>query len=503
MKTISLMLAGALTAALAAATPAQAQDLNTVTSFDGTAITFYWFPAENLAPGQTAPTVLQGPGFGGKAQSNPEAANGGPIPGVGPLRQAGYNVLTWNPRGISPSGGKAMLDNPDFEGRDVQALISWVSQQPEAQLDGPGDPRVGMTGGSYGGGIQFATAAIDSRVDAIVPVIAWHSLGTSLYKANTIKTAWVNLLMAGATQPGNTFDPRILKGRTQARKGMTFTSAVVDFARSAGPAALVGNITAPTLIIQGTIDNLFPLSEAVENYAALRKAGTPVQMTWYCGGHGVCLTGVGDNSVPLNQTWAWLDKYLRGNAAADTGAGFTWVDQRGTWRRAGSYPVAAQRLSARGKGALRLVQKGGAGPYKGDLPSSVSPLTALLLRSAIPSPAKRAVEVPVRTAEPAVVVGAPRVRLTYRGTAPRKKIRVLAQLVDNRTKTVLGNAITPVPLTLDGKVQRVSLPLEPVTASLRKGQRLTLQIVGQSSVYDVFPKGSVRFSRVAVSLPTL
>ena len=118
-----LLVAGLAGATLLAISPAQAADYNTITSFDETPITFYWFPAVGLAPGQTAPTVLQGPGFGGQAQSNPEATSGGPIPGVGSLRQAGYNVLTWNPRGISPSGGEAMLDNPDYEGRDVQALI--------------------------------------------------------------------------------------------------------------------------------------------------------------------------------------------------------------------------------------------------------------------------------------------------------------------------------------------------------------------------------------------
>jgi len=214
-----LLVAGLAGATLLAMSPAQAADYNTITSFDGTPITFYWFPAVGLAPGQTAPTVLQGPGFGGQAQSNPEATSGGPVPGVGSLRQAGYNVLTWNPRGISPSGGEAMLDNPDYEGRDVQALIDWVGQQPQAQLDAPGDPRVGMTGGSYGGGIQLSTAAIDTRLDAIVPVIAWNSLTTSLYKAATIKTAWVNVLMAGATRPGNTFSPRIRRAGSRHARG--------------------------------------------------------------------------------------------------------------------------------------------------------------------------------------------------------------------------------------------------------------------------------------------
>jgi ABC-2 type transport system ATP-binding protein len=34
----------------------------------------------------------------------------------------------------------------------VQALLDWLAQQPEAQLDTAGDPRAGMTGVSYAGG---------------------------------------------------------------------------------------------------------------------------------------------------------------------------------------------------------------------------------------------------------------------------------------------------------------------------------------------------------------
>jgi hypothetical protein len=40
-----------------------------------------------------------------------------------------------------------------FEGRDVSALVDYVAAQPEAQLDAAGDPRAGMSGSSYGGGI--------------------------------------------------------------------------------------------------------------------------------------------------------------------------------------------------------------------------------------------------------------------------------------------------------------------------------------------------------------
>ena len=188
---------------------------------------------------------------------------------MGDLRRAGYNVLTWNPRGISPSGGQAQLNNPDFEGRDVSELITWVADRPEAQLDATGDPRVGMTGGSYGGGIQLSTAAVDQRLDAIVPVIAWNSLQTSLYKADTIKSSWVNALLVGATRPGNTFSPSILKGREQARKGTTFSSEVVDFALAAGPAQVLPQIATPHLDPAGHDRRLVP---AVRGDRELQRA---------------------------------------------------------------------------------------------------------------------------------------------------------------------------------------------------------------------------------------
>ena len=64
-----------------------------------------------------------------------------------------------------------------------------------------------MIGGSYGGGIQLVTAAIDCRLDALVPIVAWNSLTTSLYKADTFKAGWSNLLAAAAM--GADLDPTI------------------------------------------------------------------------------------------------------------------------------------------------------------------------------------------------------------------------------------------------------------------------------------------------------
>ena len=106
--------------------------------------------------------------------------------------------------------------------------------------------------------------------------------------------------------------------------------------------------------------------------------------------------------------------------------------------------------------------------------------------------------------KPTVVVGTPKLRIAYKGTSKTKKVRVLAQLIDKRTDTVVGNQITPFALRLNGKKQKAGVPLEAITFAMRKGQKLTLQIVAQSSAYNTFPKGGkVRFSKIKVSLPAV
>src|SRR5215212_1227418 len=188
--TVRKMLAPAASAAalLAGAAPALARDA-VVTSADGTPIVTSFHPAEGLAPGAKAPTILMTHGWGGNRDADGTSTSSEAIGNLGaaPLRKAGFNVLTWDSRGFGQSGGTVTVDYKDNEGRDVQALVDYVAKQPEALLDGPGDPRVGMHGASYAGGIQLVAAAIDPRIDAITPTIAWHSLLTALYKEDTVK----------------------------------------------------------------------------------------------------------------------------------------------------------------------------------------------------------------------------------------------------------------------------------------------------------------------------
>jgi ABC-2 type transport system ATP-binding protein len=474
-----------------------------VVSFDGTKIRVHWFPVNHTAMND-APTILKGPGWGSPGDVN-TAGSGYGIFGdmsIHSLNASGYNVLTWDPRGFGQSGGTVETNSPDFEGRDTQQLISWVSQQPGVQHDAPGDPRMGMAGASYGGGIQLTTAAIDCRVDAIVPQIAWHSLGTSLFKADTSKRGWGDLLYAGAA--GHSLDPHITSAHEASDATGVISAADRQWFLDRGPGDLVDKITAPTLFEQGTIDTLFTLDEALTNFRILRANGVPTAMLWMCSGHGVCLTNPGNQALPATAGLAWFNRYVKGDTSVNLGPAFEYVDQNGTEFTADDYPLPASApIVADGKGSLTLIDSGGSGPAHSTADVGVLGRIALPIT---PAPAAHAVNVPITATRAANIVGAPTLTLRYSGTSPAgaQPTRVFAQLVDDKTGIVLGNQITPIKVTLDGKAHSTTVPLEMVAFTASAGAHLTLQLVAITTAYTA-PRlgGAISFNTVHVELPTV
>jgi ABC-2 type transport system ATP-binding protein len=399
------------------------------------------------------------------------------------------------------------VDSAQFEGRDVRRMISWVARQPGVAVDRAGDPRLGMVGGSYGGGIQFVTAATDCRVDAIAPIIAWNSLVTSLGKARTPKAGWSAILMAASA--GGRVDPRVTAANDHQLETGTVSDASLRFFASRGPGPLLRRIEQPTLIIQGTVDDLFTPTEAVRNYEILRENGTTVSMAWYCGGHGTCLTDPGSID-PGGLSVAWMDRYVKGERSAPVLRGFEFVDQDGRVLAARAYPPkAGPRVTARGSGTLALQQAGGSGP-PAVRPSGtgVNAVVDGLAWRITPGPAANALNVPIAFDADTVVVGAPRLTLAYTGTAAStgectRLERVFAQLLDTRTGIVVGNQITPIPVRLDGRPRSISVPLEAVGYSATVNSRLSLQIVANSNAYaEPCFGGTLEVGRVSISLPT-
>ena len=489
-----------------------------VTSFDGTLISTNFFPASttSVPQGTAAPTILNGPGIAAAGATNPytvwgSAGSGNLVPGIQTLRGDGYNVITWDPRGEFASGGILQLDSPFYEARDVTAIINWATGENTSGTDNPfvakvatvaGDPLLGMVGGSYGGAIQWVSAATDDRIDAIVPGISWNSLNSSLYPDSAFKTAYASLLLLGLVTTGARINNQIYVGIITGDLLGVLTQVAESVIASSGPTVLVNNVDIPTLMIQGTVDVLFTLDQAMVNGQMLNADGTMVKTIWYCGGHGNCLNPASplQDTIIMDSTLAWLDQYVKGDGTpADDVPVFQYVDQDGNFFKSNLLPTdpafVTGSVEATGAGGmLGLVPLiGGSGPL---------PTVALPYSLGGGAPARNALNVsitaPLSTEN---IVGSPELAFTYSGLGSSRF--VYAQIVDDNTGRVVGNLVTPVPVTLDGQQHQVSIPLEAIAYTISPDDKLSLQITSSATAFENFTQfGAINISNIALSLPT-
>jgi ABC-2 type transport system ATP-binding protein len=281
----------------------------------------------------------------------------------------------------------------------------------------------------------------------------------------------------------------------------------IDLVNDLGYQDQIGDISTPTLLIQGTVDTLFTLDQADVLADQLIKAGTPTKVVWYCGGHGACLSGYNDGNLVIDRTLDWLDYYVKGDESALTGPQFEWVDQNGDWYSSDTYPVQptpdTTPLVAESDDPhtlLYLPLIGGSGPDPRILLEG--PLQALLgLPSASPALNAATLHVPDAT-ETTYIVGAPELTFTYSGTGTAK--HVYAQIVDDETGLVLGAQAIPIPVTLDGKTHTATYSLEQVAHTLQPGQSVSVQIVTSNIKYlNFYSWGSITVDDMSIALPTL
>jgi ABC-2 type transport system ATP-binding protein len=341
-----------------------------------------------------APAVLTTNGFGGSKDGQKAMAEA--------LAKHGYVVLSYSGLGFGGSGCKIQLDDPDWDGKAGSQLVSFLGGTKAATdgtkidnvlLDAPGDPRVGMIGGSYGGQIQYAVAGQDSRVDTIVPIITWNDLAYSLTPNNTdiksgvtsdtpgvAKYQWSALFSAVGVADGlqglqadpsrnvgtcPNFDSRVCPGLVQAGATGAPSAETVAMLRHASVSTYMSKIRVPVLLMQGQADTLFNLNEAIATYQALRAQATPVKMVWQSWGHsrskpapgelgdgagGYAPSDGGGLTAQGRVVQEWFDHYLAGDPAApalDFSYFRDWVtytgDARPAYGSAPAYPASDDR----------------------------------------------------------------------------------------------------------------------------------------------------------------
>lgn len=487
-----------------------------------------------------APAVLTTNGFGGsKADGSTDAS-------ARAFAARGYVALAYSGLGFGKTGCLISLDDPRIDGRAASRLIDFLAGTHAADdgttvdfvtRDGDDDPRLGMIGGSYGGAIQLATAAVDHRVDALVPLITWNDLSYSLDPNGADRTTpgafkwqWTNgFYLIGEGQP--LLNPSLDPSRFGSLSCLHFVAQACDtmrllnsgrypagetaqmqaFARSVSPVSYLPQVTAPTLLIQGQADSLFNLNEARDSYETLKAQGTETKMIWQSWGHsggqvpGELNLGQGnlETSYVGRRILAWFERHLQKKPGTDTGPAFAYYrDWQSGYAEAPAVPTLSQKVYLSGDGKLvdsrAKVARGSRAYTNWLVPTSHSESS---LAGVIGLPDREPYDTegtylgwtsePLKA--PVDVVGAPKATLKVVSPATERvqnsgdaadKLVLFAKVYDvapNGTKTLVNRLVAPVRVPDVTRPFTVELP--GIVHRYETGHRLEFVIAASDTAY--------------------
>ncbi|MBM7862947.1 ABC-2 type transport system ATP-binding protein [Lentzea nigeriaca] len=338
-------------------------------------------------PRQTpAPAIMLAHGFGGSLRSVHTQAE--------EFARRGFVVLTWSARGFGRSTGQIALNSLDREVRDAQKLLDFLGTRDEVLKDSGGDPRVGVTGASYGGALSLLLAGVDKRVDTLVPVITYNDpaqallpnsalatprsdstpAATAFSEDGVFKRSWAGIFFSAgmtsidlssptgeapemgqteANQPaeqapgGNSgagsqppptpslgacgrFTPEVCAAYTEVATTGRASQQTLALLRKSSPVAVTDQIKQPTMLVQGEQDTLFGLDQSDATARQITEAGGKVKMVWYAGGHD----GGNPGAALRGEIADWMAFHLQ-HKGTDPGTGFEYTVQ-GAFRSSGT-----------------------------------------------------------------------------------------------------------------------------------------------------------------------
>lgn len=472
-----------------------------------------------------APAVLLAHGFGGSKEGVAEEAQ--------LLADAGYVVLAYTARGFGESTGQISMNAPDFEVADARALVDYLGSLASVSTEAPGDPIVGVGGGSYGGALALLLAGYDERIDAVAADITWNDLETSLFaqsapdgvQPGVLKSLWTSLFFSSGLglEPGQPvsecgrFTPEWCAAYVEAVTQGVVSPEASALMEQSSPRSIADRITAPVLLGAGQADSLFPLSQANANAEQIVNA--PVKVVWHAGGHdgGIAET---DRLRALSQ--AWFDQHLRGGPAVGDDFEVSLVEASALSDRD---PGTVEVLSAPtypgifGDGTIEmtvvappqqvLAPAGGAPAAITSLPGAggLASLAGDLL--AVPLPGQTAGFFTEPLDQSMRIVGSTRARLSVSSDRPVDEAVLFASL-----RVVSANGRQTLPQGLVAPIRIEDLGSEPVTvdvnlpgivAEVAAGDRLALVIATTDQGYRM-PEGPAVYTVAAdgpILLPTL
>lgn len=525
------------------------------------------FLPDAASPADRVPAILTTNGFGGSYHDQ--------VPFARTAAMNGYAVLTYSGLGFGGSSCKVSLNSPAYDGRAAAQLVSFLGGADgigfsDAALTQPfslpdvierdttdhhgnastHDPRVGMIGTSYGGGVQFAAAATDPRIDTIVPMNTWNDLSYSLTPNGTSVTSGVSTSVPGAAKvlysslffASGVINPRavgyledparaascpnylpfVCTAFAQATVLGTVDPQVTETFRAHSVVSYIDRINVPVLLAQGQQDTLFDLNEAAATYEALRARGVETKMIWHSWGHSHRAPAPGEFShtapdpntqYETGRIFDWFDHYLK-NTGVDTGPQFAyfrnWVEYTGTaepaYATSASFPVGVDHefhLSGDG----RLVNSAAdAVPGADTITTGAAGLpTGLEAPNVDPSVPVPTVVLPgTQTGwstpplpEPVDVVGAPAVTLRVQSPGEAVVFVKLYDVAPDGTAILINGLTMPVRITDQAAPVPITLPA--IVHRFDTGHSIRLEVAGgdvsfrgglESTTVTLFSDGS-------------
>ncbi len=253
-------------------------ELISYSSFDGTTVEGFFYPALNPAPGAKQPMILT-------VHGGPHGANGWAFnPTAQFYAGRGYAVLALNPRGSNGYGQKfsdGSLNNwggGDY--KDLMAGVDYVLKtHPEIDAN-----RLGVTGGSYGG---FMTN--------------WIVTQTPRFKGAVAVASVSNLVSFYATSLYQDLVHQEFNGYPWDNYELLWKWS---------PMAHIKNVTTPLLLIHGELDNDVHIAQAEEMYTGLRQRGVEAMLVRYPReGHG--FREAKHRVDSLTRTIDWMDQHVK------------------------------------------------------------------------------------------------------------------------------------------------------------------------------------------------
>ncbi|MBT2472181.1 CocE/NonD family hydrolase [Streptomyces sp. ISL-66] len=224
------------------------------------------------------------------------------------LAEAGYVVVSYDPRGLRRSGGMVDMAGP-LDVADVSDVITWALEHTPAD-----ERRIGLYSSSYGAAVGLNAAAHDARVTAVVALCPWTDLFDSFVHNGTY---------AGTIA---TFQEIIgaLNGRMSAETRQAFasmrsgrdTTGLQAWALERSPRAFTAALNARRTPVFMAGEWNDPLVPAGQTGRLLDQLTGPKQLWMSPGGHGDSSSREASVLKPQaairSHATQWLDRFLLG-----------------------------------------------------------------------------------------------------------------------------------------------------------------------------------------------